>query len=209
MNEITSVIKGVVCYFDDILCHSATTEEHGLLLTQLKRFQDIGLQLNSDKCEYYTSEIHFLGHIINKDGVKPDLPKVAAIVQMPQPTDVSELKRYLGMVNYLGRYLPNQSRARARACVCVCVCVCVCCLFVVDFYWCFWGKGWGMYFIILFWFLCIKKQFLNSFLFKLSFVVTIIVSQCICLSVCLPVSWVYCYLLLLLLIMSLLQPYVN
>ena len=48
---------------------------------------------------------HFLGHIINKDGVKPDQLKVEAIVQMPQPTDVSELKRYLGMVNYLGRYL--------------------------------------------------------------------------------------------------------
>ena len=49
-----------------------------------------------------------------------------------------------------------------------------------------------MYFILLFWFLCIKKQFLNSFGFCLSFVVTVIVSQCICLSV----SWVYCYLLL-------------
>ena len=125
MNKITSVIKGVVCYFDDILCHSATTEEHALLLTQVKkRRQDIGLQLNSGKCEYYTIEIHFLGHILNKDGMKPDLPKVAAIVQMPQPTDVSELKRYLGMVNYLGHYLPNQSRA------CVCVCVCVSVLFV-------------------------------------------------------------------------------
>ena len=50
-----------------------------------------------------------MGHIINKDGVKPDPLKVEAIVQMPQPTDMSELKRYLEMVNYLGRYLSNLS----------------------------------------------------------------------------------------------------
>ena len=89
MNEIISDIKGIICYFINILCHdSATTEKHTLLLNQVKkRLQDIGLQLNNDKCEYYKSEIHFLGHVINKDGVKPDPLKVEAIVQMPQPTD--------------------------------------------------------------------------------------------------------------------------
>ena len=63
MNEITSGIKGVVCYFDDILCHSATTEEHTLLLNQVKkRLQDVGLQLNNDKSEYHKNQIQFLGH---------------------------------------------------------------------------------------------------------------------------------------------------
>ena len=85
MNEIISDIKGIICYFINILCHdSATTEKHTLLLNQVKkRLQDIGLQLNNDKCEYYKSEIHFLGHVINKDGVKPDLSKAEAIIQIP------------------------------------------------------------------------------------------------------------------------------
>ena len=118
------------------------------------------MQLNSDKCEYYKSEIHFLEHVINKDGVKPDPPKVAVIVQMPQPTDGSKLKRYLGMVNYLGRYLPNQS----CVCVCVCVCVGVCCL-LLTFFVVLLGGMVGMYFIILFWFLCIKKTIFKFFQF--------------------------------------------
>ena len=84
MNEIISDIKGIICYFNNILCHSATTEEHTLFLTQIKkRLQDIGLQLNNDKGEYYKNEIHFLGHVINKDGVKPDPSKAEAIVQIP------------------------------------------------------------------------------------------------------------------------------
>lgn len=85
MNEIISDIKGIICYFNNILCHdSATTEKHTLLLNQVKkRLQDIGLQLNNDKCEYYKSEIHFLGHVINKDGVKPDPSKAEAIIQIP------------------------------------------------------------------------------------------------------------------------------
>ena len=47
--------------------------------------------------------------IISKNGVKPDSSQVEAVIQMPQPTDVSEQKWYLGMVNYLCRYLPNLS----------------------------------------------------------------------------------------------------
>ena len=106
MTELLRGIDGVICYFDDILCHTYTMEEHKLLLGRVfKRLKEAGLQLNPENCEYRKSEITFLGHIISKDGVHADDSKIAAMVNMTEPTDVAELRRYLGMVNYLGRYL--------------------------------------------------------------------------------------------------------
>nr|KAG5709770.1 hypothetical protein BaRGS_032594 [Batillaria attramentaria] len=54
-------------------------------------------------------EIQFLGHLISKDGVLRDPSKVEAIKNMPDPTNVTELRRLLGMINFLGRYIPNLS----------------------------------------------------------------------------------------------------
>ena len=110
MTELLRGTDGVICYFDDILCHTSTMEEHELLLGRVfKRLKEDGLQLNPEKCEYRKSEITFLGHIISKDGVRADDSKIAAMVNMTEPTDVAELRCYLGMVNHLGRYLPHLS----------------------------------------------------------------------------------------------------
>ena len=48
----------------------------------------------------------FIGHILTPDGLKPDPKKVEAISDMPHPTDVQSLRRFLGMVNYLAKFLP-------------------------------------------------------------------------------------------------------
>ena len=61
------------------------------------------------KTELRKSEVEFLGHLINKDGVQPDPAKVFAIKNMPDPQNVTELRRILGMINFLGRYIPNLS----------------------------------------------------------------------------------------------------
>ena len=55
--------------------------------------------------QFRQQEIDFLGFVINKDGMKADPRKTKAILEMSDPTDVAELRRFLGMVNYLGRYL--------------------------------------------------------------------------------------------------------
>ena len=68
-----------------------------------------GIKLNKEKCQFRQQEIDFLGFVINKDGVKADPRKTEAILEMPDPTNVAELRRFLGMVNYLGRHLQNLS----------------------------------------------------------------------------------------------------
>ncbi|KAK7090906.1 hypothetical protein V1264_010645 [Littorina saxatilis] len=109
MTEILGDIEGVICYYDDIMLHSSTNEEHDKLLKRVfQRLKEVGLELNEDKCEYKKA-LTFLGHVISENGVRPDESKVEAIVKMKEPENVEELRRYLGMVNYLGRYVPHLS----------------------------------------------------------------------------------------------------
>jgi transposase InsO family protein len=100
-----------VCFFDDILIFSNSEKEHeGHLQAALKKLRDAGLKLNRQKCEFSKREIEFLGYIISGDGIKIDPAKIEAITKMPDPTNVAELRRFLGMVNFLGRHLPNLSQ---------------------------------------------------------------------------------------------------
>ena len=66
-----------------------------------------GLTLNVDKCAFSQSELPYLGQIIDGDGIRIDPRKVKAIVDMAEPTDVSELGRFLGMVNQLMKFCPD------------------------------------------------------------------------------------------------------
>lgn len=110
MTEVLDGIEGVICYFDDILLHTKTTAEHDKLLKIVQdRLKVAGLKLNEEKCEYKKSEVSFLGHIVSSEGVRPDPSKIEAIRKLEEPTDVAQLRSFLGMVNYLGRYLPHLS----------------------------------------------------------------------------------------------------
>ena len=64
------------------------------------------MKLNKKKCLF--NEVIFLGHRIN-EGIFPDKRKVEAVTDMPYPTNVKELQRLQGMVNYLGKFIPNLS----------------------------------------------------------------------------------------------------
>lgn len=102
--------KNVICYFDDIVVHSVNETEHEEdLKNVMKRLTDANLKLNKEKCELRKKEIEFLGHRISKDGVSPDPAKIAAITSLAAPTNVTELRRILGMVNFLGRFIPHLS----------------------------------------------------------------------------------------------------
>ena len=90
---------------DDILIFSRDNKEHERSLTAvLERLKTNGVTLNMEKCEFFKSELTFLGHRIDTDGIKPDPDKTKAIVNMKAPTDVQELRRFLGMVNQLDKF---------------------------------------------------------------------------------------------------------
>ena len=104
MEQILHGLRGVLLHIDDILVYGSTTAEHdSRLRAVLERIRVSGLTLNKDKCIFGVSSVNFLGHKIDQTGVKPDPQKITAINDMPAPTSVTEIRRFMGMVNYLGR----------------------------------------------------------------------------------------------------------
>ena len=93
---------------DDVLVFGCSKSVHDSRLSAvLKRIQDAGVTLNASKCEFGKSQLKFLGHIVDQDGVRADPDKTSAIIDMSPPTNVSELRRFMGMVNQLGKFSPN------------------------------------------------------------------------------------------------------
>ena len=96
---------------DDILVWGQTQEEqeeHDVgLHAVLEKVQKASITLNMAKCELTRHTIRFLGHVISADGVKPDPEKTRAVQELDAPKNVSELRSFLGMINQLGRFLPN------------------------------------------------------------------------------------------------------
>ena len=110
MSNLLKSHDGTVVVMDDILVYGEDQAAHDRNLEAvLKSIQESGLKLNRDKCHFSKSELRFFGHVFSKDGVKPDPDRVKAIAEMPCPKDISQLRQVLGMVNYLGRFLPSLS----------------------------------------------------------------------------------------------------
>ena len=101
MDQILQGMANVVCYLDDIHIASSTEEEHLATLDEvLSRLEKYGVVVNQSKCEFRTSSVEYLGHRIDEDGLHPLKDKIAAIVDAPSPTNVTELRAYLGLINY-------------------------------------------------------------------------------------------------------------
>ena len=74
-----------------------------------EKIRSHGLKLNKSKCQIAVNELVFLGHVISHDGIKADPKKVHAISNLPQPTNKTELQKFFGMLNYLGKFILNLS----------------------------------------------------------------------------------------------------
>ena len=108
MSSLLEGLQGVLCVMDDIIVFGTSQQEHDCRLhTVLTRLSSAGITLNSDKCKFSKNSLIFLGYVINPQGISPDPNKTAAISQMDTPKSVTELRRFLGMVNQLGKFSPN------------------------------------------------------------------------------------------------------
>ena len=72
-----------------------------------RRLQEHGIRLNPAKCIFFQSGLEFLGHWIDKNGIRPLPQKMDVVMQAKTPTNVTELKSYLALLNYYGTFLPN------------------------------------------------------------------------------------------------------
>ncbi|KAK2727377.1 hypothetical protein QYM36_008013 [Artemia franciscana] len=110
MDEIFEGLEGIRILIDNILVYGKSQEEHeNRLCAVLKRAREKGVRFNQEKCTFGMEQVKYSGHIISKEGIKPDPEKLNAIKKMPSPTTKEELQTLLGMLNFLSQYIPSLS----------------------------------------------------------------------------------------------------
>ncbi|EAL58701.1 gag-pol polyprotein [Wolbachia endosymbiont of Drosophila ananassae] len=104
----------VFVYVDDIAVASANIQQHHIHLRQVfEKLQEYNLTINPSKCSFGKESIEFLGHKINHQGIKPLQTKVNAITNFPLPKVAKELRRFLAMINFYRRFIPNAIQHQA------------------------------------------------------------------------------------------------
>lgn len=110
IQRILEGIPGCVSQTDDILVYGRSMLEHDVNLRKvLKRLARAGVTLNKNKCQIGTTSVIFLGHLIDEKGIHPSDSKVKAVENFPRPDNISSLRQFLGLINYLGKFIPNLS----------------------------------------------------------------------------------------------------
>ena len=105
MENLLQGIPRVCVYLDDILVTGATEEEHLSNLAQvLHRLDTAGMKVKREKCAFMLKSVSYLGHVISAEGLRTENSKVKAIVDAPDPKNLSELCSFLGMVTYYGKF---------------------------------------------------------------------------------------------------------
>ena len=100
-----------IIYLDDVIVFSKTLGEHLLRLRAVfEKLNKAGLKLKPSKCELFKQELIYLGHVVSKNGIQTDPRKVEAIHKCPVPTNVTEVRSFLGFTNYYRRFIKKYAQ---------------------------------------------------------------------------------------------------
>ena len=95
-------------YMDDIICFSETIEENIRRLSILfETMRDNGLKLKAKKCEFAKDSVNYLGHTIKSDGICPDMSRLEALTESPEPKSVDDVRSFLGFCGFYRVYVIN------------------------------------------------------------------------------------------------------
>ena len=110
MEIVLQGLVNVCVYLDDILVSGESVEAHlRNLEAVLTRLEEAGIRLKKKKCEFLLNEVEYLGYWISAKGLHPTNEKLEAVAACPTPIDVTQLKSFLGLLTYYGKFLPNLS----------------------------------------------------------------------------------------------------
>ena len=119
MNKVLDNCPFAMTYLDDIIIFSDTEEEHLAHIKEIfKRLEAADLKMKRSKCNFFKKHIHYLGHLISANGIRPLKDKLDTIRDMPAPPHNSkEVKQFLGLAGYYRKFVPqfaDLSRQLAR-----------------------------------------------------------------------------------------------
>ena len=115
MDSMFRDLPFVSCYFDDVVIHSHSAEEHlRHLAIVFERLHQHSLLTRLNKCKTIQKSIQFLGHIIDGTGVHTDPEKLQAVQQCPTQQSVCELQSFLSLCNYYSKFVNNFTKIAAQ-----------------------------------------------------------------------------------------------
>ena len=110
MDQVLIGIEGVSCFLDDVLLAGKDLEDcKAKLLKVLERLEKANIKVKLAKCEFFVDKLSFLGYLVTGDGLKPSPEKVDTIAKANPPKSTTELKAFLGLINFYGKFIPNLS----------------------------------------------------------------------------------------------------
>ena len=108
MNKVLKGLKFTMTYLDDIIIFSQDELQHlEHLEIVFSHLREAGLKMKHSKCDFFKSEIHYLGHLISLEGISPLPNKLDSIKHMPVPNSVKEIKQFLGLTGYYRKFVPR------------------------------------------------------------------------------------------------------
>lgn len=116
LHEAVESLDGVYTIADDILVtgtgdtmQEAIVDDDRKIKKLLERCRKRRIKSNERKVPFKQTEVPYIGHLLTSKGVKGDLSKIDAVLNIERPTDVSGVQRIMGTVNYLAKFLPRLS----------------------------------------------------------------------------------------------------
>lgn len=110
ISQILQGIPGVSVFLDDVKITGPNDETHLCRLREvLKRFHEHNMRVNVSKCEFFANSIEYCGYVIDRNGIHKMQQKVDAIQKMPRPENLEQVRAFLSLVNYYGRFIKNLS----------------------------------------------------------------------------------------------------
>ena len=107
MNKVLNGLKFAMAYLDDIIIFSKNELQHlEHLKTIFSHLKEARLKMKWSKCDFFKSEIHYLGHLISTEGISPLPNKLDCIQHMPAPRNMKEIKQFLGLTGYYRKFVP-------------------------------------------------------------------------------------------------------
>ncbi len=108
MEKVLHGMSKVVCYMDDVCVTGKDDSEHLANLNNVfQRLREHGLRLQRSKCAFMQTSVEYLGYKIDSEGIHTSCKKVEAILEAPRPQNTQQLRSFLGLTNYYGKFIPN------------------------------------------------------------------------------------------------------
>ena len=108
MNKVLDNCSFAMTYLDDIIIFSNMEEEHLAHIEEIfRRLEAADLKMKQSKCDFFKKHIHYLGHLISANGIRPLKDKLDMIRDMPAPSSSKEVKQFLGLAEYYRKFVPH------------------------------------------------------------------------------------------------------